>query len=454
MADITFARSEVPERFASATKPEQKSIIENGTISYFTAEAKLRGQMTNADQSQWIEIGRAEGLREKETELQPQLCELETLRLQYNHVLSVKNSLQEQLYVLNTEENTKITQMQENYNTKLGEITSTLEDTNEKEIAKLKNRMEKEVEEKAKQKAEVLSHEEKKKADALKNDNTILQIQLELLKEKNVLSTFLIEQNQEKDTKIQELQDTIESLQEIKPTPNSQHLGAEGEETVRTIMDEALCHIKGYRVDDTHSQGHEGDLSIYVENSKSKQINFQVDSKNSAEDDARIKKTECDKSKRDVDGRAQCNFGLFIVHRGRIDGGIQHLDTERSNNNKLIVYLIWKGFTKQQKIQSIKDVVSILIETISENEIDKEEQERISNLLKKLKRNHKAYVDDAIKMANTCKKAWEEAEKLVKKLSSDVSNFSSVDDEIDEIDGEKPPSQRGRGRVRGRGRES
>ena len=54
MADITFARSEVPERFASATKLEQKSIIENGTISYFTAEAKLRGQMTNADQSQWI----------------------------------------------------------------------------------------------------------------------------------------------------------------------------------------------------------------------------------------------------------------------------------------------------------------------------------------------------------------------------------------------------------------
>ena len=57
-------------------------------------------------------------------------------------------------------------------------------------------------------------------------------------------------------------------------------------------------------------------------------------------------------------------------------------------------------------------------------------------------------------MANTCKKAWEEAEKLVKKLSSDVSNFSSVDDEIDEINEEKPPSQRGRGRGKGRGRGS
>ena len=53
-------------------------------------------------------------------------------------------------------------------------------------------------------------------------------------------------------------------------------------------------------------------------------------------------------------------------------------------------------------------------------------------------------------MANTCKKAWEEAEKLVKQLSSDVSNFSSVDDEID---GEViSTAQRGRGRARGRGR--
>ena len=451
MADITFARSEVPPAFASASKLEQISIIENGTISYFTAEAKLRSKMTNADQSQWIEIGREEGLQIKQTELQPKLHELETLRQQYNHVLSVKDSLQGQLYVRDTEENKKITKIEEDYDQKLGEIKSKLEDTHEKEIAKLKSRMEKEVEEKAKQKSEQLSYEEKKKADDLERDKKLLLQQLELLKEKNVLSTFLIQQNQEKDTKIEELQDKIESLQEVKPTPNSQHLGVEGEETVRTIMDEALCHFKGYRVDDTHSQGHEGDLSIYLENSKSKPINFQVDSKNSAEDDARIKKTECDKSKRDVDGRTQCNFGLFIVHRGRIDGGIQHLDIEKSNNNKLIVYLIWKGFTKQQKIQSIKDVVSILIETVSNNEIDKEEQVRISDLLKKLKRHHKAYIDDAIKMANTCKKAWEEAEKLVKQLSSDVSNFSSVDDEID--DEEKPPPQRGRGRGRGgRGR--
>ena len=450
MADITFARSEVPVAFASASKPEQISIIENGSISYFTAEAKLRSKMTNADQSEWIEIGREEGLQIKQIELQPQLRELETLRLQYNLVLSVKDSLQGQLYVRDTEENSKIIKIEEDYDQKLGEIKSKLEDTHEKEIAKLKKRMEDELEEKAKQKSEQLSYEEKKKADALEYDKKLLQQQLELLKEKNVLSTFLIEQNQEKDTKIQELQDTINSLQEVKPTPNSQHLGAEGEETVRTIMDEALCHFKGYRVDDTHSQGHEGDLSIYLENSKSKPINFQVDSKNSAEDDARIKKTECDKSKRDVDGRTQCNFGLFIVHRGRIDGGIQHLEMEKSNNNKLIVYLIWKGFTKQQKIQSIKDVVSILIETVSDNENDKEEHVRISNLLKKLKKNHKAYVEDAIKMANTCKKAWEEAEKLVKQLSSDVSNFSSVDDEID---GEViSTAQRGRGRARGRGR--
>ena len=451
MADITFARSEVPPQFASAPKSEQIDIIKTGTLCHFTVEAKLRSKMTNADQSQWIEIGREEGLQIKQTELQPQLHELETLRLQYNLVLSVKDSLKGQLYVRDIEENNKITEIEEIYEQKLREMKSKLEDTHEKEIVKLKNTMEKEVEEKAKQKSDQLSFEEKQKADALQNDKTILQVQLELLAEKNVLSTFLIEQNQEKDKKIQELQDTIDSLQEVKPTPNSQHLGAEGEDTVRTIVDEALCHFKDYRVDDTHSQGHEGDLSIYLENSKSKQINFQVDSKNSAEDDARIKKTECDKSKRDVDGRAQCNFGLFIVHRGRIDGGIQHLDTERSNNNKLIVYLIWKGFTKQQKIQSIKDVVSILIETISENEIDKEEQVRISRLLKKLKKNHKAYVEDAIKMANTCKKAWEEAEKLVKQLSSDVSNFSSVDDEIDNE--EKPPSQRGRGRGRGgRGR--
>ena len=429
MADITFARSEVPVAFADAAKEIQLQIIDAGTAMYNECDSAIRGQIKDADYEKYTEFGR----QQKKEELQPmidsfqgKINSLTAITCQYEKDIKDKDANFKELL------NEKVTESERN-------IKNHLQQQFHLDLQAERNRMQEDKMKELDTSRQQHSNEEKKLVE--------LETKLNFINSQGNTVSILVEENKE-------LKEQLKSLQEVKPTPNSQHLGAEGEETVRTIMDEALCHIKGYRVDDTHSQGHEGDLSIYVENSKSKQINFQVDSKNSAEDDARIKKTECDKSKRDVDGRAQCNFGLFIVHRGRIDGGIQHLDTERSNNNKLIVYLIWKGFTKQQKIQSIKDVVSILIETISENEIDKEEQERISSLLKKLKRNHKAYVDDAIKMANTCKKAWEEAEKLVKKLSSDVSNFSSVDDEIDEINEEKPPSQRGRGRGKGRGRGS
>jgi len=451
--EIVFARSEVPVAFASASKSEQIAIIENGSISYFTAKAKLQSQMTNADQSQWINIGRENGLREKETELQPQLRELETLRQQYSNVTSVVESLRGQLYIRDNEEHANIkkivSEKEKELEEEFAKQKSKLTDEYEQGLAKQKQIFAEDLEEQSKIKADQLSWEETKKAHDLETQNLRLQNELDNVKEKVQLTSIIVKQIEEKDAIIQDLQDTVKSLQEVKQTPNSQQLGTEGEENVQSILDEALSAFKKPIVKDVHKKNNEADFIVEVSNSKNQTINFKVDSKNSFKDRTRIHTSECDKMKNDVDGRVECCFGLFIALKGKIDGKINHLDIERSPKNKVIIYLCWLGMTREQKIESITDVVKVLIETVSLNEFNQEQQDKMENELKFLKKKYTRYIKDLENLAKQLKKSWDEATKLYNKMlkTSQSTEYIDSESESEEIPpAENPPPQRTRGK--------
>ena len=443
--EFVFARSEVPPQFASAPKSEQIEIIKTGTLCHFTVEAKLRSKMTNADQSEWIEIGREEGLQQKQRELDPKLREFETLSQQNIDLKSDKDSLQRKLYVRDKEECDKI-------KTIVSEKEKELEEKFATQKSKLADDFAEDLEEKSKQKAEQLSWEEKKKAQELETQNIRLQNEIDNLNKNIPLTSLLVTQMLEKDVIIQELKEQLKSLQEVKQTPNSQHLGAQGEEDVLSILKEALCDMK-VKIKDIHSRGHEADVIVDVINSRNETINFKVDGKNSNKDGARIQTTECDKIKDDVDGRAECCFGILIAHRGKIDGGIKHLDIERSPKNKVIIYLCWVGMTREQKIESVTDVVKVLIEIVSLNQNNQEQQDKIKNELNYLKKKNTRNIKDVLNLANSLKKAWDDTLKLYNKMLK-VSQSTEHVDSDSESDEEKPPSQRGRGRGKGRGRGS
>jgi hypothetical protein len=108
--------------------------------------------------------------------------------------------------------------------------------------------------------------------------------------------------------------------------------------------------------------------------------------------------------------------------------------------------------TRQQKIDSFKNVVKILIEFVSLNDNNQEQQDRLKTQFSYLKKKELSHIKDAGKLADSLKKAWDEATKHYNKMLK-VSQSTEYVDSDSESDEEKPPSQRGRGRGRGgRGR--
>jgi len=426
MADITFARSEVPVAFADAAKEIQLQIIDAGTAMYNECDSAIRGQIKDADYEKYTELGR----QQKKEELKPmidsfqgKINSLTTITCQYEKDIKDKDANFKELLREKVTESEHI-------------IKYHLQQQFQLDLQAERNRMHEEKMKELDTISKQHSNDEKKLVE--------LETTLNFINSQGNTVSILVEENKG-------LKEQLKSLQEVKQTPNSQHLGAVGEEDVLSILNEALCDMK-VKITDIHSRGHEADVIVDVINSKNQTINFKVDGKNSNKDGARIQTTECDKIKEDVDGRAECCFGILIAHRGKIDGGIKHLDIEKSPKNKYITYLCWLGMTRQQKIDSFKNVVKILIEFVSLNDNNQEQQDRLKTQFSYLKKKELSHIKDAGKLADSLKKAWDEATKHYNKMLK-VSQSTEYVDSDSESDEEKPPSQRGRGRGRGgRGR--
>jgi hypothetical protein len=417
---IVFARSEVPEQFASASKSEQIDIIKTGTLCHFTVEAKLRSEIKDADYEKYTELGR----QQKKDELQPMI---DSSQGRISSLIATKSQLERD-----------IKDKDENFKELLKEKTTEFE-------LNIKYRLQQQFELDLQAERNRIHEDKMKEIDTIRKQHSNdekklveLETTLKYINSQGTTVSILVEENKE-------LKEQLKSLQEVKLTPNSQHLGAVGEEDARSILEEAMSDIKS-EIKDIHSAGHEADFGVDAINSKNDVINFKVDSKESSKDGNRIKTEECEKLKRDVDGRVQCRFGILIAHRGKIDGKIGHLTIERSPQNKVIVYLCWLGMTRAQKVESLRDVVSMLIELVSLNENNHEQQERLQNTITYLKRKNLSHIKDAEMMATDEHKLWQKAkknwEKLVKVSESTELIDSESDDEV--IKEAKQPKKAGR----------
>ena len=420
MADITFARSEVPVAFADAAKEIQLQIIDAGTAMYNECDSAIRGQIKDADYEKYTEFGR----QQKKEELQPMI---DSFQGRINSLIAIKSQLERDIKDkdANFKEllNEKVTESERN-------IKNHLQQQFHLDLQAERNRMQEDKMKELDTIRQQHSNEEKKLVE--------LETKLNFINSQGNTVSILVVENKE-------LKEQLKSLQEVKPTPNSQHLGAEGEEDVRSILEEALCDIKS-EIKDIHSAGHEADYVVDANNSKKEVINFKVDSKNSSKDGNRIKTEECEKLKRDIDGRVQCRFGILIAHRGKIDGKIGHLTIERSPQNKVIVYLCWLGMTRGQKVESVRDVVSMLIETVSINENNHEQQDRLQNTITYLKRKNLSHINDAKTIATDLHKLWEKAKKNYEKMVKVSESTEPIDSESeDEVKKEeKQPKKSGR----------
>ena len=407
MADITFARSEVPERFASATKPEQKSIIENGTISYFTAEAKLRGQMTNADQSQWIEIGRVEGIQQKERELDPKLRELETLRQQYNHVLSVKDSLQEKLYARDTEERDKIrtivSETEKELEGKFVTQKSKLAEDYEEELYNLKSKMEEDILNESEIKAEYKSFELTKKNLELQGKVNVLEAENKGLKNNSSLSEIAKSVIEDLKNDKAELEKEVDNLKRVK---NNTEKGKEGEKTLMDIVNKAIgAKADISLVSDT---AHEADIQVKWRLAN-RTVQFILDCKKYKNP---VPCRERNKLEDDTDRNDENDFGMMVS----LDSPIAtkpHLTRDRTKKNKTLMYLSFQDMTEEEAVSEMRTVCTLLVELI-----DTSDEKTKLSVINKLESIRKIYDNEF----SRTQQALREAKATVKTLEELIAN--------------------------------
>ena len=407
MADITFARSEVPERFASASKPEQISIIENGSISYFTAEAKLRGQMTNADQSQWIEIGRVEGIQQKERELDPKLRELETLRQQYNHVLSVKDSLQEKLYARDTEERDKIrtivSETEKELEGKFVTQKSKLAEDYEEELYNLKSKMEEDILNESEIKAEYKSFELTKKNLELQGKVNVLEAENKGLKNNSSLSEIAKSVIEDLKNDKAELEKEVDNLKRVK---NNTEKGKEGEKTLMDIVNKAIgAKADISLVSDT---AHEADIQVKWRLAN-RTVQFILDCKKYKNP---VPCRERNKLEDDTDRNDENDFGMMVS----LDSPIAtkpHLTRDRTKKNKTLMYLSFQDMTEEEAVSEMRTVCTLLVELI-----DTSDEKTKLSVINKLESIRKIYDNEF----SRTQQALREAKATVKTLEELIAN--------------------------------
>ena len=407
MADITFARSEVPERFASASKPEQISIIENGSISYFTAEAKLRGQMTNADQSQWIEIGRVEGIQQKERELDPKLRELETLRQQYNHVLSVKDSLQEKLYARDTEERDKIrtivSETEKELEGKFVTQKSKLAEDYEEELYNLKSKMEEDILNESEIKAEYKSFELTKKNLELQGKVNVLEAENKGLKNNSSLSEIAKSVIEDLKNDKAGLEKEVDNLKRVK---NNTEKGKEGEKTLMDIVNKAIgAKADISLVSDT---AHEADIQVKWRLAN-RTVQFILDCKKYKNP---VPCRERNKLEDDTDRNDENDFGMMVS----LDSPIAtkpHLTRDRTKKNKTLMYLSFQDMTEEEAVSEMRTVCTLLVELI-----DTSDEKTKLSVINKLESIRKIYDNEF----SRTQQALREAKATVKTLEELIAN--------------------------------
>ena len=407
MDEIIFARSEVPVAFASASKPEQISIIENGSISYFTAEAKLRSKMTNADQSQWINMGRENGLREKETELQPQLRELETLRQQYNHVLSVKDSLQEKLYARDTEERDKIrtivSEKEKELEGKFVTQKSKLADDYEEELYNLKSKMEEDILNESEIKAEYKSFELTKKNLELQGKVNVLEAENKGLKNNSSLSEIAKSVIEDLKNDKAELEKEVDNLKRVK---NNTEKGKEGEKTLMDIVNKAIgAKADISLVSDT---AHEADIQVKWRLAN-RTVQFILDCKKYKNP---VPCRERNKLEDDTDRNDENDFGMMVS----LDSPIAtkpHLTRDRTKKNKTLMYLSFQDMTEEEAVSEMRTVCTLLVELI-----DTSDEKTKLSVINKLESIRKIYDNEF----SRTQQALREAKATVKTLEELIAN--------------------------------
>jgi hypothetical protein len=393
---IVFARSEVPEQFASASKSEQLSVIETGTICYFAAETKLRKQMTNADQSELIQIGREEGLQLKQRELDPKIRELETLRLQHNELISVKDSLQQELHTREIQQRTEINKL-------LSEREKELADAHKEELDNLKSKMEEDILNESEKKAEYKSFEQTIKNLELQGKVNMLEAENKGLKNNSSLSEIAKSVIEDLKNDKAELEKEVDNLKRVK---NNTEKGKEGEKTLLNILNKAIGELADIIV--VSDKGHEADFLVRWP-LQNRIIQFILDGKkykNTVPCKERIK------LEADTDRKDENDFGMMVS----LDSPIAtkpHLTRDRTKKNKILMYLSFENMTEEEAVSEMRTVCTLLVQ-----QIDTSDEKTKLSINNKLDSIQKIYDNEFSKT----QQALREAKATVKTLEELIAN--------------------------------